>query len=43
MATYYAAGKKRFRTRYGQVDIACQQCHDYYAGGHFRGQLLSQG
>ncbi len=43
MAAYYAAGEKRFRTRYGQVDIACHQCHDYYAGRHFRGQLLSQG
>ena len=43
MATYYAAGEKRFRTRYGQVDIAYHQCHDHCAGRHFRGQLLSQG
>lgn len=43
MAPWYAAGEKRFRTRYGQVDIACHQCHDYHAGQHFRGQLLSQG
>jgi sulfur-oxidizing protein SoxA len=43
MARYYAAGEKRYRTRYGQVDIACHQCHDYHAGKHFRGQVLSQG
>jgi sulfur-oxidizing protein SoxA len=43
MAPYYAAGEKRYRTRYGQVDIACHQCHDYHAGQHFRGQMLSQG
>lgn len=43
MAPYYAAGEKRYRTRYGQVDIACHQCHDYHAGQHFRGQILSQG
>lgn len=43
MAPWYAAGEKLFRTRYGQVDIACHQCHDYHAGQHFRGQLLSQG
>jgi len=43
MAPYYAAGEKRYRTRYGQVDIACHQCHDYHAGQHFRGQVLSQG
>lgn len=43
MAPYYTAGEKRYRTRYGQVDIACHQCHDYHAGKHFRGQILSQG
>lgn len=43
MAPHYAAGEKLFRTRYGQVDIACHQCHDYYAGKHFRGQVLTQG
>ena len=43
MARWYSAGEKLFHTRYGQVDIACHQCHDYHAGQHFRGQLLSQG
>ncbi len=43
MAPYYDAGKKLFHTRWGQVDIACHQCHDYHAGQTFRGQTLSQG
>jgi L-cysteine S-thiosulfotransferase len=43
MAPHYTAGEKLFHTRYGQVDIACHQCHDYHAGQHFRGQVLSQG
>lgn len=43
MAVHYEAGKKLFRTRWGQVDIACHQCHDYHAGRTFRGQLLTQG
>lgn len=40
---YYAAGEKLYRTRWGQVDIACHQCHDYHAGGTFRGQIMTQG
>jgi len=43
MAPYYEAGNKLFHTRWGQVDIACHQCHDYYAGRTFRGQTLTQG
>jgi sulfur-oxidizing protein SoxA len=43
MAPYYEAGKKLFHTRWGQVDIACHQCHDYHAGQTFRGQKLTQG
>jgi sulfur-oxidizing protein SoxA len=43
MAPHYEAGKKLYRTRWGQVDIACHQCHDYHSGGTFRGQTLSQG
>ncbi len=43
LAPYYAAGEKLFRSRYGQVDVACHQCHDYHAGQQFRGQVLSQG
>ena len=40
---YYDAGEKLYRTRWGQVDIACHQCHDYHAGGTFRGQVMTQG
>ena len=43
LAPYYAAGRELFRQRFGQVDIACYQCHDYHAGQMFRGQVLSQG
>jgi sulfur-oxidizing protein SoxA len=43
MASHYEAGSKLFHSRWGQVDIACHQCHDYHAGRTFRGQLLSQG
>jgi sulfur-oxidizing protein SoxA len=43
MAAHYAAGEKLYHTRYGQVDIACHQCHDYHAGQNFRGQILTQG
>ncbi len=43
MAAHYEAGKKLYHTRWGQVDIACHQCHDYHAGQTFRGQTLSQG
>jgi L-cysteine S-thiosulfotransferase len=43
LAPYYAAGRELFHTRFGQVDIACHQCHEYHAGQMFRGQVLSQG
>ena len=43
LAPYYDAGRELFRQRFGQVDIACYQCHDYHAGQMFRGQVLSQG
>jgi sulfur-oxidizing protein SoxA len=43
LAPYYEAGRELFHQRFGQVDIACHQCHDYHAGQMFRGQVLSQG
>lgn len=43
MAEHYDSGKKLFHRRWGQVDIACHQCHDYHAGRTFRGQVLTQG
>ncbi len=43
MARHYESGRKLFHTRWGQVDIACHQCHDNHAGQRFRGQTLTQG
>jgi sulfur-oxidizing protein SoxA len=43
LAPYFEAGRELFHQRFGQVDIACHQCHDYHAGQMFRGQVLSQG
>lgn len=40
---WYEKGEKLFHSRWGQVDIACHQCHDYHAGRTFRGQVLTQG
>ena len=43
MRTHYEAGERLFHTRFGQLDMACNHCHDDHAGRHLRGQLLSQG
>jgi sulfur-oxidizing protein SoxA len=43
LAPHYERGKELFHSRWGQVDIACHQCHDYHAGRTFRGQVLTQG
>lgn len=43
MQPFYRAGEKLFHMRWGQVDVACHQCHLYHAGQTFRGQNLSQG
>lgn len=43
MQPYYRRGKALYYTRFGQIDLACNHCHDDYAGRHLRGQLLSQG
>lgn len=40
---YYEAGKELYNRRFGQLDMACKHCHDYYAGKKLRGQVLSQG
>jgi sulfur-oxidizing protein SoxA len=36
-------GEKLFTTRYGLIDMSCQQCHDFYPGQMIRGQKISQG
>lgn len=43
MRPHYEAGKKLYYTRFGLIDLACNQCHDDYAGRYLRGQLLSEG
>ena len=43
MKSHFEAGKKIYYTRYGQVDLACNLCHDNHDGQYLRGQLLSQG
>jgi sulfur-oxidizing protein SoxA len=40
---YYEAGKQLYHTRFGLMNMACNVCHDQYAGQHLRGQVLSQG
>lgn len=36
-------GERLYRTRYGLIDMACDQCHDIYPGQMIRGQMISQG
>jgi len=36
-------GEQIYKTRYGLIDMACYQCHDWYAGRWLRGQKISQG
>ena len=43
MNKYYLAGQEFYNTRFGQLDMACVHCHDYYQGQFLRGQRLSQG
>lgn len=38
-----AQGERLYRTRYGLIDMACDQCHDIYPGQMLRGQKISQG
>jgi len=40
---FYEAGKQLYHTRFGQMNMACNVCHDQFAGQHLRGQVLSQG
>lgn len=36
-------GERLYNTRYGLIDMACNQCHDVYPGQMIRGQKISQG
>lgn len=40
---YLAAGERYFRTRRGQFNLSCQQCHTETWGKQLRGDTISQG
>ena len=42
-APFFEDGRSFFFTRRGQLDLACDQCHDDLAGGMLRGDRMSQG
>lgn len=42
-AEYYAKGKEIFYTRYGQLEMACANCHEDNYGNFIRADHLSQG
>ena len=43
LAPLIAEGETLYRTRFGQLDIACWHCHVQHQGQMLRGQRLSQG
>lgn len=40
---FFDAGRNYFYTRRGQMNLACNQCHEQYAGQMLRGDRLSEG
>ncbi len=40
---YWEEGRDYYAQRRGQLDLACTQCHDDFAGFHLRGDRISQG
>ena len=40
---FFEEGKKYYEQRRGQLDMACMHCHQLYAGGQLRANILSQG
>ena len=43
LAPFLEAGRALFQRRQGQLDLACTQCHDQYAGRHIAGNTVPQG
>lgn len=43
MQPFYEKGKEMYFSRSGQLDMACTNCHDFYAGLKIRANTLSQG
>lgn len=42
MQSHYKAGERLFRTRIGQLQMACYHCHELYTGAKLRDQVLNQ-
>ncbi len=40
---FFEKGKAFYEERRGQLDLACQHCHEFYPGGQLRANVLSQG
>ena len=40
---FFEDGKASYTRRRGQLDLACNQCHDHLAGLRLRGDRISQG
>jgi sulfur-oxidizing protein SoxA len=43
LAPFLARGETWYRTRMGQLDLSCAQCHEERAGGHLAAALIPQG
>jgi sulfur-oxidizing protein SoxA len=43
LAPFIAAGREEFERRRGQLNLACNQCHDDHWGGHLGGSVIPQG
>ncbi len=42
LAPFRARGEQRYRQRIGQLDLACTQCHDQFAGRRLGGSIIPQ-
>ena len=42
-APFFEKGKAFYQERRGQLDMACQNCHESYPGGQLRANILSEG
>jgi sulfur-oxidizing protein SoxA len=43
MTPWFERGKALYYTRYGQLDLACANCHENNHGKYLRADFLSQG
>ncbi len=42
MSQSFINGEKRFKTRIGQLDLSCAECHDEQSGKHLAGNIIPQ-